>query len=76
MQHVVDVEFGGKIVSISTGKMAKQANGAVMVRSGDTMVLVTAVAQKEAKEGQDFFSTDCKLYRESLCGRQNSGQLF
>ena len=44
-----EVEIGGKKLSIETGRYAKQANGSVMVRYGDTMVLVTAVASKEAQ---------------------------
>ena len=48
------VNIGGKELSIETGKMAKQADGSVVVRYGDTMVLVTAVANKSAREGVDF----------------------
>lgn len=58
-----EVEIGGKIFSIETGRYARQANGAVMVRYGDTMVLVTAVATSEAVEGQDFFPLQVE-YRE------------
>ncbi len=76
MEHVVNVEFGGKNVSISTGKMAKQANGAVMVRSGDTMVLVTAVAQKEAKEGQDFFPLTVNYTEKAYAGGKIPGSYF
>ncbi len=50
-----EIDLGGRIFSIETGKYAKQANGSVMVRYGDTMVLVTAVAASEAKEGLDYF---------------------
>ena len=49
------VEIGGKTISMETGRLAKQANGAVVVRCGDTMVLVTATARTDAKEGVDFF---------------------
>jgi polyribonucleotide nucleotidyltransferase len=76
MEHVVNVEFGGRTVSISTGKMAKQANGAVMVRSGDTMVLVTAVAQKEAKEGQDFFPLTVNYTEKAYAGGKIPGSFF
>ncbi|NVN89900.1 MAG: polyribonucleotide nucleotidyltransferase [Desulfuromonadales bacterium] len=76
MEHVVDVEFGGKLVTISTGKMAKQANGAVVVRSGDTMVLVTAVAQKEAKEGQDFFPLTVNYTEKAYAGGKIPGSFF
>ena len=58
-----EVEIGGKIFSIETGRYARQANGSVMVRYGDTMVLVTAVASAEAKEDQDFFPLQVE-YRE------------
>jgi len=58
-----EVEIGGKTFSFETGRFAKQANGAVMVRYGDTMVLVTAVAQSEPKEDQDFFPLQVE-YRE------------
>ncbi|MHB8858680.1 MAG: polyribonucleotide nucleotidyltransferase [Thermoleophilia bacterium] len=49
------IELGGKTISIETGRVAAQANGAVLVRCGDTMVLVTATGRTEAKEGIDFF---------------------
>jgi polyribonucleotide nucleotidyltransferase len=58
-----EVEIGGKNFIIETGRYAKQANGSVMVRYGDTMVLVTAVASEEAKEDQDFFPLQVE-YRE------------
>ena len=76
MEHVVNVEFAGRTVSIATGKMAKQANGAVMVRSGDTMVLVTAVAQKEAKEGQDFFPLTVNYTEKAYAGGKIPGSFF
>jgi polyribonucleotide nucleotidyltransferase len=44
----------GKEVSIETGKLAKQADGAVVIKSGNMMLLATVVANKEAKEGVDF----------------------
>ena len=49
-----EVEIGGKVFSIETGRYARQANGSVMVRYGDTMVLVTAVASTEVKENQSL----------------------
>lgn len=45
---------GGKEISIETGKLAKQADGAVVLRMGSTVILATVVAAKEAKEGVDF----------------------
>jgi polyribonucleotide nucleotidyltransferase len=53
--EVVTAEIGDAPISFETGKLAKQANGAVVVRSGDTVVLVTAVGAQEARPGADFF---------------------
>src|SRR5579883_234052 len=56
MLQSVEVDLGGgRIVTLETGKMAKQANGAVVVRSGDSVVLVTAVTAPEPKPGASFF---------------------
>jgi len=57
------VEVGGKTFSFETGRFAKQADGAVMVRYADTMVLATVVSAKETKEGQDYFPLQVE-YRE------------
>ena len=53
--HSKEIEIGGKRVKIETGKLAKQADGSVTVTCGETVVLVTAVASKEPREGTDFF---------------------
>jgi len=53
--EVVTAEIGDAPIQFETGKLAKQANGAVVVRSGDTMVLVTAVGAQEPRPGADFF---------------------
>ena len=54
-QASVNVTVGGSDISFETGKLAKQADGSVVVRSGETMVLATAVGRTEAREGADFF---------------------
>src|SRR5438309_4375355 len=55
-QHTVTVELsGGKTLTFETGKLAKQAHGAVVARTGDNVVLATAVANQEPREGIDFF---------------------
>ncbi|MEW6582874.1 MAG: polyribonucleotide nucleotidyltransferase [Actinomycetota bacterium] len=51
----VVADIGGQPIVFETGKLAKQASGAVVVRSGDSMVLVTAVGLAEGREGADFF---------------------
>lgn len=60
-----EIELGGRILSLETDKFAKQANGAVMVTYGETMVLVTAVAAETAKEDIDFFPLQVE-YRERV----------
>jgi polyribonucleotide nucleotidyltransferase len=51
----VSVTIGGNEITFETGKLAKQADGAVLVRSGETMVLSTAMGRQEPREGADFF---------------------
>ena len=51
----ISVEIGGGEITFETGRLAKQADGAVVVRSGETMVLATAQGRMEAREGADFF---------------------
>ncbi len=55
MQQKIEMDLDGKTLSFEAGWLAKQANGSVVVRYGDTMVLVTATMAKQAKEGVDFF---------------------
>jgi polyribonucleotide nucleotidyltransferase len=55
MQHTVDIDLGGRIITLETGKMAKQANGAVTVRSGDSVVLVSACMADQPKPSAGFF---------------------
>src|ERR1700729_1438307 len=55
MHHTVEIDLGGRIVTLETGRMAKQANGAVVVRSGDSVVLVTACMADQPKPGAGFF---------------------
>ena len=70
------IEIGGRLFSIETGRFAKQANGSAMVRYGDTMVLVTAVVSPEAKPNQDFFPLQVE-YREktSAAGKFPGGYI-
>jgi len=63
MIYTKEVEIGGKVISIETGRYARQANGAVMVRCGDTMVFVVATASKEQRDDIDYFPLSVD-YRE------------
>ena len=63
---IQEVEIApGKVISLETGRLAKQAGGAVVARMGDTMVLCTAVLATEAREGQSFFPLTVD-YREKF----------
>ena len=59
MEHFVETEWCGGTLRISTGKVAKQANGAVWLQNGDTIILATATMSKEPKSGIDFFPLTC-----------------
>ncbi|HWU55723.1 MAG TPA: polyribonucleotide nucleotidyltransferase [Rhizomicrobium sp.] len=53
--HKESFEWGGRTLTLETGKIARQADGAVLATYGETVVLATAVGAQSAKEGQDFF---------------------
>jgi len=55
MSRVYERTIGGRVLTMETGKLAGQADGAVLVRYGDTVVLVTACATEQPREGIDFF---------------------
>jgi polyribonucleotide nucleotidyltransferase len=55
MKQTFEVDLDGRVISIETGHIAKQASGSVVVRSGDSVVLVTACAADNPKPGQGFF---------------------
>ena len=55
MRHTVDIEVGGRTLTLETGHIAKQAGGSVLVSSGESRVLVTATSAPDPREGIDFF---------------------
>ncbi len=57
------IELGGKLLKIETGKLAKQANGSALVIYGETVILCTVVSAEEEIEGADFFPLQVE-YRE------------
>src|SRR3954453_9927441 len=65
MSHKVEIDLFGSKVSLETGKIAKQANGSVVVRSGDSVVLVTACSAEKPKPGASFFPLTVD-YREYM----------
>ncbi|MBP6432500.1 MAG: polyribonucleotide nucleotidyltransferase [Ferruginibacter sp.] len=67
---------GGRMVSIETGKMARQADGAVVVRQGDCMILATVVANKEPKAGQNFFPLSVDYQEKFASAGRIPGSFF
>jgi polyribonucleotide nucleotidyltransferase len=76
MSHTVQLDINGQPFSLETGKVAKQADGAVMVRYGGTMVLATCVAAKTAREGQDFFPLTVEYRERAYAGGRIPGGYF
>lgn len=76
MKHTVEFELDGKTVSLESGRLAKQAGGSVVVRCGDTQVLVSATSAAEPREGIDFFplTVDYREYTYSA-GRFPGGYI-
>ena len=76
MSHTVEIESNGLKMTLETGKVAKQADGAVVVRLGGTMVLATCVAAKSAKESQDFFPLTVEYRERAYAGGRIPGGYF
>ncbi len=72
----VSVTVGDQEVSFETGKLAKQADGAVVVRSGETMVLATAQGRMEAREGADFFPLTVDVEEKMYAAGKIPGGFF
>jgi polyribonucleotide nucleotidyltransferase len=76
MAKKVEVEFHGRPLSIEVGKLAKQADGAALVRYGETVVLVTAVAAKEIKTNTDFFPLTVDYQEKTFAAGKIPGGFF
>jgi polyribonucleotide nucleotidyltransferase len=76
MAHTVSLDINGLEFSMETGKVARQADGAVVVRSGGTVVLATCTASKSAKEGQDFFPLTVEYRERAYAGGRIPGGYF
>src|SRR5260221_3383972 len=74
--HTRDISVGGRTISIETGRLAKQAEGAVIVRQGDTMVLVTACADTNPREGVDFLPLTCDYKENAYASGRIPGGFF
>ncbi len=69
-------QYGKHTVTLETGEVARQASGAVIVKMDDTVLLVTAVAAKSAREGQDFFPLTVDYQEKFYAGGRIPGGFF
>jgi polyribonucleotide nucleotidyltransferase len=74
--HKVEVEFNGQPLTLETGKMARQADGAVLITYGETKVLCPVVASRRLREGQDFFPLTVNYQEKFYAGGKIPGSFF
>lgn len=74
--HKVEIEWAGRPLTLETGKIARQADGAVIATYGETMVLATVVSAKEAKAGQDFFPLTVNYQEKTYAAGRIPGGYF
>ena len=75
-KHVKSFQYGNQTVTIETGEIARQATAAVKVSMGDTVVLVSVVAAKKIKEGQDFFPLTVDYFERTYAAGKIPGGFF
>jgi polyribonucleotide nucleotidyltransferase len=71
-----EIDWGGRRLVLETGKIARQADGAVLVTYGETVVLVTAVGARQAKPGQDFFPLTVNYQEKAFAAGKIPGGFF
>ena len=72
----VEIEWGGRKLSLETGRMARQADAAVLAQYGETSVLATVVAEKEARPGIDFFPLTVNYQEKTYAAGKIPGGYF
>jgi len=70
------IQYGDQTLTMETGEIARQADGAVMIRLGDTALLVTCVARKEADPGRDFFPLTVNYQERTYSAGKIPGGFF
>jgi len=76
MPKKVEIKFGGRTLVLETGRIAKQAGGSIVVRYGDSVVLVTAQAKQEAVEGRDFTPLTVDYVEKTFAAGKIPGGFF
>ena len=71
-----EIAWGGQTLVLETGKIARQADGAVLARLGDTIVLCTAVGARSVKPGQDFFPLTVNYQEKAFAAGKIPGGFF
>ncbi|MGG5886655.1 polyribonucleotide nucleotidyltransferase [Falsiroseomonas sp. HC035] len=71
-----DISWGGQLLTLETGKIARQADGAVLARLGDTIVLCTVVGARSVKPGQDFFPLTVNYQEKAFAAGKIPGGFF
>ncbi len=74
--HKVEIEWGGRPLTLETGKIARQADGAVMATYGETVVLATVVSAREPRPGQDFFPLTVNYQEKTYAAGKIPGGYF
>jgi polyribonucleotide nucleotidyltransferase len=74
--HRVELDWGGRKLILETGKIARQADGAVVATYGESKLLATVVAAKEPKEGIDFLPLTCNYVEKFYAAGRIPGRLF
>ena len=74
--HKVELNWGGQPLTLETGKIARQADGAVLATLGETVVLATVVSAKTAKPGQDFFPLTVNYQEKTFAAGKIPGGYF
>ena len=74
--HRVELDWGGRKLTLETGKMARQADGAVFATYGETTVLATVVSAKQPKEGIDFLPLTCNYFEKFYAAGRIPGGYF
>ena len=74
--HEVEIDWGGRKLRLETGRVARQADGAVLVQYGETTVLATAVAARNAKPGIDFFPLTINYQEKTYAAGKIPGGFF
>ena len=74
--HTVEIEWAGRPLKLETGKIARQADGAVLATYGETVVLATVVSAKAPKPGQDFFPLTVNYQEKTYAAGKIPGGYF